>query len=46
MKRAAETINIAGHYVGKDNPKFIYGPVDIEAHLGHDGRYYVVRVIS
>jgi hypothetical protein len=44
MKRAGEQLNIKGHYGGL-NPstcKFIYGPTDIEGHLGMDNRYYVL----
>jgi hypothetical protein len=43
MQRAAERINLKGHVTGyAKHKKMIYGPGDIEGHLGTDGRYYVV----
>jgi hypothetical protein len=46
MKAAARRLNLKGHTVGlkKESKKTIYGPGDLEAHLGFDGRYYVVDV--
>ncbi|KAL6041995.1 Histidine kinase A [Balamuthia mandrillaris] len=43
MKRAAAALNLKGHFVEERKTnllKLIYGPVDIEGHLGEDGRYY------
>ena len=43
MKAAGEEMKIKGHISGKnDGAKYLYSPVDIEGHLGTDGRYYVV----
>jgi hypothetical protein len=43
MKAAAKLLNIKGHYVGPpEGQQFLYGPVDIEAHHGKDGRFYVL----
>lgn len=39
MAEASKQLGLCGHRV-KD--KFLYGPGDIEAHLGTDGRYYVL----
>ena len=39
MREAARKINLKGHVVGD---KTLYAPGDIEAHLGRDGRFYVV----
>lgn len=41
MRRAGEKLNLAGHLVGSSLTE-IYGPGDIEGHLGTDGRYYVL----
>ena len=41
MERAGKHLNLAPHYVGK-NRALIYGPGDIEGHVGFDGRYYVL----
>lgn len=36
-------LNLKGHKVGpKGNKRTLYAPVDIECHLGSDGRYYVI----
>jgi hypothetical protein len=42
MKKAAEQLNLAGHYVGPDAKHFQYTPADLEGHASGDGRYYVV----
>lgn len=44
MKAVAKLLNIKGHYVGQQETgqQFLYGPVDIEAHHGRDGRFYVL----
>jgi len=41
MKEAGQRLNLKGHRVGQ-NTQLIYGPGDIECHLGEDGRYYVL----
>jgi hypothetical protein len=45
MKLAATRLNLCGHFAsGHDRSKarFLYGPIDIEAHRGTDGRLYVI----
>jgi len=44
MKEAAKQLNIKGHLCGRDpnSRKFIYGPTDIEAHVGLDKKFYVI----
>ncbi len=42
MKDIGERMNVAGHWVGASQPKFIYGPGDIECHLGDDKKLYAV----
>jgi hypothetical protein len=42
MKLAAKVINLKGHKVGTQKKQTIYGPGDIEGHLGRDGRFYVL----
>ena len=39
MKAVGRGLNLKGHKVGQ---AVVYGPGDIEGHLGHDGNYYVV----
>jgi len=39
MKAIGDQLNLRGHIV---TDKLIYGPGDIEGHLGRDGRYYVL----
>ena len=39
MREAARKINLKAHIVAD---KTLYAPGDIEAHLGRDGRFYVV----
>ncbi len=41
MKKAGQKLNLAPHVVGSSRT-VIYGPGDIEGHLGFDGRYYVL----
>jgi len=44
MEFVAKQLNLKGHMTGlrRDAKKMIYGPGDIEAHLGTDGRHYVL----
>jgi len=46
MEWAAKSLNLAGHSVTAaappNNKLTIYGPVDMEAHRGYDGRYYLL----
>lgn len=45
MKQIANVLNLKGHYVKERKTgtlKLMYGPVDIEGHIGLDGRYYCV----
>ncbi|PRP80494.1 hypothetical protein PROFUN_11716 [Planoprotostelium fungivorum] len=42
MQTAANRIHISGHVTGLKEKKEIYGPGDIEGHLGTDEKYYVV----
>jgi RNase P/RNase MRP subunit p29 len=42
MKKSAEAFGVKGHIVGFTQKVLCYGPADIEAHLGNDGRYYVL----
>lgn len=44
LRAAAKRLNLKGHTVGLKDKKTIFGPGDLEAHLGFDGRYYVVDV--
>jgi hypothetical protein len=39
MEKAGIILNLKAHYVQN---VIIYGPGDIEGHLGYDGNYYVV----
>jgi hypothetical protein len=39
MRRAAQSINLKGHWVAD---KFLHAPGDIEGHHGRDGLFYVV----
>jgi hypothetical protein len=41
MKQAGKQLNLASHVVGKNGTK-IFGPGDIEGHLGTDGKFYVI----
>jgi hypothetical protein len=44
MADTAKRLNLKGHYVGalRASMRLIYGPGDLEGHLGNDGRYYVI----
>jgi hypothetical protein len=43
MEEAAKILNLKGHYVGtKDDKKILHAPVDIECHIGKDGRFYIL----
>ncbi len=45
MRRAGEQLNIKGHLCGvtRGVPQpMLWGPTDIEGHLGTDGRFYVI----
>ena len=43
MRQCGKVLNLKGHLagIGKDK-KFIYGPCDLEGHLGSDGRLYAI----
>jgi hypothetical protein len=34
MREAGQRLNVKGHYVGTDDRNMIYGPGDLEVHLG------------
>ncbi len=42
MEAAAKKLNIKGHYCGMNSKTFLYGPCDIEGHVGYDNRFYVI----
>lgn len=42
MKQTANALNLKGHYLVADTSKLIYGPGDIEGHLGTDNLHYVL----
>lgn len=43
MHTVATILNIKGHYAGiGSDKKFLYGPCDIEGHIGKDGKYYII----
>ncbi|PRP87129.1 hypothetical protein PROFUN_01391 [Planoprotostelium fungivorum] len=42
MRTAADRLHLVSHVSGVKEKKVIHGPGDIEGHLGHDDRYYVV----
>ena len=43
MKTVARILNLKGHYVASGRQKVkIYGPADVEGHLGRDNKYYVL----
>jgi len=43
MQKCGHILNLKGHIAGVGpSPKFIYGPCDLEGHLGNDGRLYAV----
>ena len=41
MKAAGMFLKMKPHRVGFRDPKIIYGPCDIEGHLGRDNKFYV-----
>eukprot|EP01103_Thecamoeba_quadrilineata_P005102 TRINITY_DN14950_c0_g1_i1.p1 TRINITY_DN14950_c0_g1~~TRINITY_DN14950_c0_g1_i1.p1 ORF type:complete len:1069 (+),score=222.14 TRINITY_DN14950_c0_g1_i1:25-3231(+) len=43
MERCGRILNLKGHMagIGRDK-KFMYGPCDLEGHLGHDGKLYAL----
>ena len=41
MQEAGRILNLKGHRVGPDET-LVYGPADIEGHIGSDGRFYVL----
>eukprot|EP00012_Vannella_robusta_P006108 CAMPEP_0206200834 /NCGR_PEP_ID=MMETSP0166-20121206/11140_1 /ASSEMBLY_ACC=CAM_ASM_000260 /TAXON_ID=95228 /ORGANISM="Vannella robusta, Strain DIVA3 518/3/11/1/6" /LENGTH=753 /DNA_ID=CAMNT_0053619297 /DNA_START=317 /DNA_END=2574 /DNA_ORIENTATION=- len=43
MRQCGKVLNLKGHLAGVgEEKKFIYGPCDLEGHLGHDGRLYAI----
>ena len=44
MKNCAKVLNLKGHFAGirSDSRQFMYGPCDLEGHLGKDGKLYVI----
>lgn len=45
MENAAKILNIKGHVAGIGDPSnraYVYGPADLEGHLGNDGNFYVL----
>jgi len=44
MRSVALRLNLKPHTVGLKQKTTIYGPGDVEAHEGYDGRFYVVDV--
>eukprot|EP00339_Tiarina_fusa_P030413 CAMPEP_0117014872 /NCGR_PEP_ID=MMETSP0472-20121206/11985_1 /TAXON_ID=693140 ORGANISM="Tiarina fusus, Strain LIS" /NCGR_SAMPLE_ID=MMETSP0472 /ASSEMBLY_ACC=CAM_ASM_000603 /LENGTH=550 /DNA_ID=CAMNT_0004718541 /DNA_START=963 /DNA_END=2618 /DNA_ORIENTATION=- len=43
MHQCGKVLNLKGHLAGiGEDKKFIYGPCDLEGHLGHDGRLYAI----
>ena len=43
IQQVGEALNLKGHLVEASNGSmFTYGPVDMEGHLGSDGRFYLV----
>jgi len=43
LKQVAEELGLKLHRVGKDeNAKYLYTPVDMEGHIGTDGRLYLL----
>ncbi|KAH3757849.1 Histidine kinase A [Pelomyxa schiedti] len=41
IQLAAKRLNLKGHTAGR-NREYIYGPTDIEGHVGYDGRFYIL----
>ncbi|MDP2437575.1 MAG: hypothetical protein Q8P67_17670 [archaeon] len=44
MRRVCSRLNLKAHAPRQHPAKVIYGPVDIEGHLGYDGRFYLLDV--
>lgn len=42
MKQTAMALNLKGHYLVADTSRLMYGPGDIEGHLGTDGLHYAL----
>ena len=43
MKAVGIQMNLKKHLAGPgDSAKLLYGPADIEGHIGHDGKMYVL----
>ena len=42
MKKTALALNLKGHYLVADTSRLMYGPGDIEGHLGNDGLHYAL----
>jgi hypothetical protein len=42
MQQVGKELNLKGHMAGLNSSTFLYGPADIECHLGKDNRYYVI----
>lgn len=42
MKQTALALNLKGHYLVADTSRLMYGPGDIEGHLGSDGLHYAL----
>ena len=42
MKATALALNLKGHYLVADTSRLMYGPGDIEGHLGTDGLHYAL----
>lgn len=42
MQEAATKMNLKGHLTGIRTPTLIYGPGDIEGHIGKDNKFYIL----
>lgn len=42
MKKTARRLNLKGHFLTANTEKMIWGPGDIEGHIGKDGLHYVL----
>jgi hypothetical protein len=42
MRSVAKKLNLKGHYCGLKKQEHLYGPCDIEGHIGTDKRFYVL----
>lgn len=46
VKECAAKLNLKGHFIGlKEQRAFIYGPTDIEGHIGKDKRFYLLDFV-